>query len=266
MAALLGKMYHTYNYLFYDLADPRTNNLFLIPSPFPGLALVASYVYITKFLGPRLMMDRKPFELKKIIQLYNVVQIIANVYIFAQCLRLGWAGTYSWTCEPVDYSNTPTALEVAHGVYHFFLIKVLDLLDTIFFVLRKKSSQISFLHVYHHAGMVMLTWGAAKYLPGGHGTFLGFINSFVHIIMYSYYLLASLSSDSRKYLWWKKHLTQLQMVQFFFITIHSLQLLFVENCGYPVWTTAVVVPQNAFMSALFYDFYRKAYRPSKKTV
>ena len=31
-----------------------------------------------------------------------------------------------------------------------FYTKLVDLLDTIFFVLRKKSNQISFLHVYHH--------------------------------------------------------------------------------------------------------------------
>ena len=47
---------------------------------------------------------------------------------------------------------------------------------------------------------------------GGHGTLLGIINSFVHIIMYSYYLLAALGPTVQKYLWWKKHLTLLQLV------------------------------------------------------
>lgn len=53
------------------------------------------------------------------------------------------------------------------------MIKILDLLETIFFVLRKKQNQVSFLHVYHHVGMVMGGWGATKYIPGGHVTFLG---------------------------------------------------------------------------------------------
>lgn len=41
----------------------------------------------------------------------------------------------------------------------------------------------------------------------------GTINSFVHIIMYSYYLLAAMGPRVQKYLWWKKHITNLQMVR-----------------------------------------------------
>jgi len=48
---------------------------------------------------------------------------------------------------------------------------------------------------------------------GGHGTLLGLINSFVHIIMYSYYLLAALGPSVQKYLWWKKYITTMQMVR-----------------------------------------------------
>lgn len=59
------------------------------------------------------------------------------------------------------------------GVYIYFLAKISELLDTVFFVLRKKERQISFLHMYHHTVMPMISWGATKYYPGGHGTFIG---------------------------------------------------------------------------------------------
>lgn len=65
---------------------------------------------------------------------------------------------------------------------------------------------------YHHTVMPMISWGATKYYPGGHGTFVGVINSFVHIIMYSYYLFAAMGPQYQKYLWWKKYITNLQMV------------------------------------------------------
>lgn len=61
----------------------------------------------------------------------------------------------------------------ARGVYLYFLAKISELLDTVFFVLRKKDRQISFLHLYHHTVMPMISWGATKYYPGGHGTFIG---------------------------------------------------------------------------------------------
>jgi len=45
--------------------------------------------------------------------------------------------------------------------------------------------------------------------------FTGIINSFVHIIMYTYYLLAALlpHHQHKRYLWWKKYITTLQMVR-----------------------------------------------------
>lgn len=40
------------------------------------------------------------------------------------------------------------------------------------------------------------------------------LNSFVHIIMYSYYFLAAFGARAQKFLWWKKYLTQIQLVSF----------------------------------------------------
>jgi elongation of very long chain fatty acids protein 4 len=45
------------------------------------------------------------------------------------------------------------------------------------------------------------------------------LNSWVHVCMYMYYLIASLlpkdEKTRKKYLWWGKYLTQMQMCQFF---------------------------------------------------
>ena len=38
------------------------------------------------------------------------------------------------------------------------------------------------------------------------------INSIVHVVMYSYYALSCLGPRVQKYLWWKKHITHLQLV------------------------------------------------------
>lgn len=62
--------------------------------------------------------------------------------------------------------------------------------------------------------MAFLTWIGLKYVPGGHSLFIGHINSFVHTVMYFYYFLMSYQKF-KKNLWWKKYLTQLQLVSFF---------------------------------------------------
>ena len=42
--------------------------------------------------------------------------------------------------------------------------------------------------------------------------FAAMINSFVHVLMYTYYGLSALGSQVQKYLWWKKYLTRIQLV------------------------------------------------------
>lgn len=49
------------------------------------------------------------------------------------------------------------------------------------------------------------------FFAGGHGTLLGLINSFIHVIMYMYYMLSAMPS-MQKYLWWKRYLTIMQIV------------------------------------------------------
>ncbi|KAF4516754.1 hypothetical protein B566_EDAN004593 [Ephemera danica] len=238
--------------------------MFLMSSPFPGLLILALYLRFVNVWGPRFMQNRPAYNLERLIIAYNTLNVIVSAWLFKEAYISAWGNGYSLKCQPVDFSDDPNALRIMRCCYVYFILKIVELLDTVFFILRKKFNQASFLHVYHHTGMVMLAWGGVKYLPGGHGTFLGFINTFVHVVMYAYYLITALYPQYKKNIWWKKHITQMQIIQFAMITIHSLQLLF-RDCDYPSWTVSVVVPQNLFMMLLFTDFYRKAYlAPARK--
>lgn len=112
------------------------------------------------------------------------------------------------------------------------MCKIIELLDTVFFVLRKNQRQVTFLHVYHHTLMPFCGFIGLKYFAGGHGTLLGLINSFIHIIMYSYYMLAAMGPHMQKYLWWKKYLTLLQIVSIEQLApvddSHNLELTFIR--------------------------------------
>uniref|UniRef100_A0A1B6CQ89 Elongation of very long chain fatty acids protein n=1 Tax=Clastoptera arizonana TaxID=38151 RepID=A0A1B6CQ89_9HEMI len=259
MSTLIKPIIDIYYRLNYDLTDPRTKDWFLISNPFSLLTLLIIYHYSVHSFLPRLMANKKPLNLDMVLFVYNIFQIVASTYLFTQSVILGWGGTYNWFCQPVDYSSSPHAMKVAKIMYLYFVVKFLDLLDTVFFVLRKKRSQVSFLHLYHHTVMVVLAWSAVKWIPGGHDTFVGFLNCFVHIIMYSYYLLSALRPEYKN-VWWKRYITQLQMAQFLLIIIHSGILLLQPNCDYPKFTVGIFVPQNSFMFILFYDFYKNSYK------
>ncbi|XP_012221704.2 very long chain fatty acid elongase 7 isoform X2 [Linepithema humile] len=253
-----------WHYIFHDLSDPRTRDWFLIASPIPGASIIIGYLFFVLSWGPRYMEHRKPYKLNNVLVLYNFLQVLLSTWLFWEGVEGVWFHKYNWRCEPVDFSYSPLAMRVARGVYMYFLAKLTELLDTVFFVLRKKEKQISFLHMYHHTVMPMISWGATKYYPGGHGIFIGIINSFVHIIMYTYYLLAALlpHHQHKRYLWWKKYITTLQMSQFCLAFLHNFQLLFYD-CGYPRWSIFFVLPNAIFFYFLFSDFYNNAYSSNK---
>lgn len=152
---------------------------------------------------------------------------------------------------------------MANAVYLYFLCKLVELLDTVFFVLRKKNRQISSLHVYHHAMMPFCAWIGCRFLPNGHGTFLGVINAFIHIIMYAYYMLTSIGPHMNKYLWWKKYLTTLQLIQFFMVFVHTFQL-FVNNCNYPLVISFLLNLNSLIFLYMFGSFYIQNYVKREK--
>jgi len=78
------------------------------------------------------------------------------------------------------------------------LVKIIDLIETILFVLRKKNNQISFLHTYHHLSTLIFVWLTLRHFT--HCLFLTAIalNSSVHVIMYSYHFLSTLGPNMQQ--------------------------------------------------------------------
>lgn len=124
-------------------------------------------------------------------------------------------------------------------------------------VLRKKQNQITFLHVFHHASMVNIWWFSVKLIPGGQSWFSTSCNSFVHIVMYAYYLL-NMFPSLRKHLWWKRYLTQFQVFQFALILVNTAYI-YLSGCHFPVWSTRMLIGYMVVMLILFGNFYVKSY-------
>lgn len=239
--------------------DKRLQHLPLLGSPLPITFILTVYILFVKFIGPHLMKNREPFELKTTLLVYNALMVILSTCQFIRGGIYGWFGTYSYTCQPIDYSNSWDGVGMAYTAYIYYLSKIIELLDTVFFVLRKKQSQVTTLHISHHAGMAYLMYWGVKFWPGGHGSFQGFVNSFVHIFMYLYYLLAGMGPKFAQFLWWKQYMTQLQLAQFAVIFIHSFQLFFRPDCNYPRVILYPYLSVCAYFTIMFINFYRKAY-------
>ncbi|CAH2042675.1 unnamed protein product, partial [Iphiclides podalirius] len=78
----------------------------------------------------------------------------------------GWTTNYHFGCVPPDYSTDPEPLRMHRYMWWTIVLKLMELFETVFFLLRKKERQAYFLHVYHHVSTLVIVWSATIYVEG----------------------------------------------------------------------------------------------------
>ncbi|KAL5007554.1 hypothetical protein ScPMuIL_016360 [Solemya velum] len=248
---------------YLSVADDRVKDWFMMDGYTSTIVLSIVYVISVWFIGPRLMENRKPFNLKLHLIVYNIVIIYINFHIFSELLIASTNLNYSYSCQPVQYTHDPNEMRIARALWWFYFSKVIEMLDTVFFVLRKKNNQLTYLHVYHHSAIFIGSWVGMKWVAGGQAFFCAMMNSFIHILMYFYYELSAMGPKVRKYLWWKHYLTLIQLTQFYIGIIYGIQAI-VIGCNFPQWMLYVCVIYGFTILILFHNFYYQTYQKPKK--
>ncbi|CRK86853.1 CLUMA_CG000679, isoform A [Clunio marinus] len=246
------------------LGDRRVKHFPLMDTPIPTVAFILLYLSWVVVIGPLYMRDRKAHSLRNTLIYYNAFQVLLSAYMFYEHLMSGWMKGYSFTCETVDYSDGPQSRRMFNLCYVYYLSKLTEFADTVFFVLRKKKNQISWLHLYHHALTPIEAWMLVKFISGGNATFPNILNNFVHILMYFYYLLAALGPQYQKYLWWKRYMTELQIAQFVLCIFHNIRALY-TGCAFPPFVSSLLLINSLIFFSLFMNFYIQNFY-KKKTV
>lgn len=65
------------------ISDPRLENYPFMGSPLPLLYVLIGYLWFVTRGGTQYMKHRKPFQLNKIMMIYNIFQVIANFVVGA---------------------------------------------------------------------------------------------------------------------------------------------------------------------------------------
>lgn len=170
----------------------------------------ASLIYVIVIvLLKRVMATRKALDIPRTLFLHNITLCIASLFLGSwltytlAAAYINGLNAHELICSRVIYENGHM-----HMIYYInMFFKVWEFLDTFFLVVRKKP--VAFLHGYHHAATLILTWNqlvehsSPQWVPI-------VINLWVHVLMYYYYAMSAL----RIRIWWKKYLTTLQISQF----------------------------------------------------
>ncbi|CAK1603818.1 unnamed protein product [Parnassius mnemosyne] len=234
---------------------------FMMSSPIPIISVVIAYLLFIR-IGPKIMKNRAPLKITKLISYYNAAQVLLaaiNIIKVSQ-LNLFRDGIIYAGCRYQSNTQNPLLLDL--GWWYFFA-KFTELLDTVFFVLRKKEKQLTFLHVYHHVIMALYSWSYLKFAAAGDGAVLALLNSTVHVVMYTYYLLSGLGPQFHKYLWWKKYVTTMQLVQFVLMLSYCAWTHFSPRCQYVPGFTYFISANVTIFLILFLNFYVKNYKLKK---
>ncbi|XP_066467268.1 very long chain fatty acid elongase 4 [Tiliqua scincoides] len=248
----------------WSIRDKRVENWPLMQSPVPTLIISMCYLLFV-WLGPKWMRTREAFQFRPLLITYNFGMVLVNFYIFKELFMASRARGYSYICQMVDYSDNEYEVRIAGALWWYYISKGIEYLDTVFFILRKKFNQISFLHVYHHFTMFTLWWIGIKWVAGGQAFFGAQINAFIHVVMYMYYGLAACGPKVQKYLWWKRYLTIMQLIQFHLALGHTALSIYVD-CPFPKWMHWGVIIYAFSFIFLFGNFYYRTYRVPKQPV
>jgi elongation of very long chain fatty acids protein 1 len=250
-------------------------------SPLPFAALLSIYLWIVLKVAPTFMRKRKPLNITRIIQAYNIFQVIACAYFVMKFHDLGFSFRNTWQC--VNELLPGREHETFDRMWWFLMLRVFELIETVFFILRKKQNQVSVLHVYHHVSTIILSWLLLKYdagmdleieakiarfsfiltFPGMMTLFSSTINSSVHIVMYIFYFCSSIQSLSKSVKAMKPLLTSIQMVQLLLILQHSV--IAVSPSCKTSNMHFVMIADMLILIFLFASFFRSSYIKSSKS-
>lgn len=231
----------------------------LMGTPYPMLKIFAAYLIIVFYIGPRFMKDRQPFSLNYVTRVYNLCQILICGLMLYISRNTEVSFQYAWKCEsPREPSDemTERILFAYKCIWCFIIVRASEFLETIFFVLRKKQNQVSFLHVYHHISVVTLVWLQLKYVTSFSDSFIALLNTSVHFIMYSYYFLSSFEKFKKFTSSVKSLITSIQIIQLIVIFGHCVRHLIACNATKLYYLQAANL---LFLIFMFVKFYMKSY-------
>ncbi|KAL0479757.1 elongation of very long chain fatty acids protein, partial [Acrasis kona] len=238
--------------------------------------LVTLMYYVVVFILTQIMKNKKePLELKVYSQLHNVCMVAISLYMGLEYLRLIFHDNLKLYNNKIG--SGPEYLPHARIQWIFYLSKIPEWNDTFIMIMKKNFRQVSVLHLYHHGSIFVFSYMGTRFIPGGDCWLAAFINSWVHVVMYSYYFCAPLAKNPNPNIFvkmivkMKMFITMGQLIQFLIVFSRDCFVLYdhyingrpwCHQCGpeFMYWSELFYMTT---MVALFLNFFIKSYTPRR---
>eukprot|EP01038_Epipyxis_sp_PR26KG_P005466 gene5466-7569_t len=247
---------------YVELRDPRVPwrllgnlNIFDFQQQNELLAIMNSlYLIVTVTLFLLMKRRKTGFRLRWVLVTYDALNVGLAFYIAASTLAYKLKHNSLILCNPIR--NDKVGYKIAHVFVLFYLQKYLEYFDTWFFLLRKSSRQVTFLHLFHHSSITVVVGSILPFDYNGDMYLPILLNSANHMMVYLHYLLATLGLRS----WWAPYITSMQLLQFIAIFAQSLiSYIIGPECGSPDFAKVLMIVYMGSMVALFGNFFLQKY-------
>ncbi|EPR79161.1 Fatty acid elongase [Spraguea lophii 42_110] len=183
-------------------------HLMTLDYKFPSLMVVLYLIYVNSVNKKMSGNYQRGFKLRYFMILHNLGMSAFSFYVFIRSITLVYRFyTQNSLIDAASDSNNVLSDGIYFYSYIFYISKIYEITDTLILHMNRKKA--SFLQSFHHAGAIIATWLLCVSYSHLSWIFV-VLNSFVHLIMYFYYFLATLGIKVRI----KKIITTMQMVQF----------------------------------------------------
>lgn len=259
--------YYLHNY-WQENGDAKVSNDFTLMygGPWKVLAIVVAYAFAVLRLGPRFMRDRKPYDLRPFMLVFNGFLFGINGAGFLVALWVTQLGSNSWSCS-MDNSRWHglSGLTMKYLGNIYLWMRLCEFLSTGFNVLRKKNDKNMFGQVLHNGVLVLYAYWGLKFFPRGMYCFLPLMDSITQSVRLAYLVLASAGNGLHFSLWWKKHVTQMQMATQAILLVNCVYLAFMPNCAGPMSLKAIVFVYSLGSLSQYVPLYRRMYLSAEAT-
>jgi len=229
------------------------------------LSLLISLIYVLIIFGlKRYMENRIEYKLKSVLVLWN-----AGLAIFSILGALRTLPEFIYTINEKGFRYSVCVETFSYGVTGFWLFlfvlsKPLELLDTIFLLLRKR--EVIFLQWYHHLTVLLMAWLSTTEYPSTSRWF-STINYSIHAIMYSYFTIMSLKIVHMPK-WISMMITGLQILQMIvgiYVNYKAYQFKQKGECSVSYMNIYLTILMYLSFFYLFFKFFfDKYFRSNQK--
>ncbi|GER24691.1 elongation of fatty acids protein [Striga asiatica] len=268
----MNTLYATVRYWLVD--HPTISQYEWRPHQTPGASPLFVAAAVSAYLAVTLSLHRFPLlpavspgAIRLVTAAHSLVLCLLSLVMAVGCALSAAiqtpAGLPSWSvCFPAG--RTPPRGPTFFWAHVFYFSKILEFFDTLLILLSgSRSRRLTFLHVYHHAAVVVMCYvwlsAAQSLFPVALVT-----NATVHVVMYAYYLAAAVGRRPR----WKRGVTDLQIAQFVFSFGISGWMVYYHLSGSGcegIWGWCFNALFNASLLALFVNFHLSNYARVKRT-